>query len=269
MLQEALLWCRARCLPAARRVGHLAEAIALEARSRRQSRLWQPHQARTRAAILRVAATCRQHRLAVVLGAGGCHDVPVEALATQFERVLLVDIVHLPGLPKRLRALNNVEWLTCDVTGVAEPLAARQGRLDGVELAALPLPDLALLTEPTIDFVASVNLLSQLPVKPVEYLQRQSPGLPIDALNAFAWRLLQHHVAQLQRLAVPVCLVTDDHQYTRAADQTVIEHTELIAPLDLSNQVFDRWHWPLAPLGELPGGMTADHEVVAIDLRST
>ncbi|NQD38251.1 hypothetical protein HPT27_14580 [Permianibacter sp. IMCC34836] len=264
MLAEAWMWLRARCTAPARRLGHLAEAIALDARAKRQRLPWQDHLAHTRAAILQVAAQCPSRRCAVVLGSGSCHDVPLAELSAQFERVLLVDIVHLPAVLARSKSFPNVQTIQADLTGVADWLAARRGCVSADELAALVLAVPPVLQKSDIDFVASVNLLSQLPVKPVEYLQRNSPTLALTDLNAFAWRLLRAHVAALQTLTVPVCLVTDDWQRTWNRQQQLVEQTALVQALGLSDQVFARWRWPLAPVGELPDGHHAEHEVVAI-----
>lgn len=261
-----LLWLSTRTDPAARELGHLAEAIALDARTRRQGLGWREHQQRTIDAILRVASQCRQNRLAVILGAGSCHDVPVAALAAQFERVHLVDIVQLSAARKLCKLHRNVKWVTEDLTGIVAALAARRGRFDAAALAALTLPTPPVLQQPDIDFVASVNLLSQLPVKPAEYLQRMAPALTIEDLNAFAWRLLKAHVAALRQLRVPICLVADEQQRTWNRHGELVEQVELISALGLSAQVLDRWRWPLAPPGELADGHHAEHDVVAFQL---
>ena len=272
MLKELALWLTTPADRAARRLGHLAEAIALDARSARQHQAWQTHYAQTRQAVLQVAAQCPRTRLALVLGAGSCHDVPVAELAAQFERVLLVDIVQLPAARRLCKRFANVEFIERDLTGVVSTLAAQRGRINAEALAALNLPSAAVLLPPevlqqdAVDFVASVNVLSQLPVKPVDYLMRQSPMLSLAALNQFSWRLLHAHVAGLRALSVPVCLVTDDRQRTWNANGELVEDVALIETLGLQQRVFARWRWPVAPKGELPAGHHAEHEVVAIQL---
>lgn len=277
MLREAWLWFRTPCAPAARRLGHLAEAVALSARTRRQLHNWQAHHQHTRQAILEVAAQCEQRQLALILGAGECHDVPVAELAQRFDRVVLVDIVLLPALRRRCKAFNNVECHELDLTGLAARLAQPRAICSGEDMASLPVAAAAqsalttllhqlCCTSEQISFVASVNLLSQLPVKPIDYLQQQVPSLPLSTLNAFAWQLLQAHLQQLQAFRCPVCLVTDDHQRTWNVAGELVEEVALVAPLALESRVFARWRWPLAPKGELAHGCHAEHEVVAIRL---
>ena len=277
MLREAWLWLRTPCAPAARRLGHLAEAIALSARTRRQRRHWQTHQQHTRQAILQVADQCERRQLALILGAGECHDVPVAELAQRFDRVVLVDIVFLPGVRQRCKTFGNVECQAQDLTGLADTLAQSAAIQSADDLAALQ-PALAAQAAVTallqglhcsrddVSLVVSVNLLSQLPVKPIDYLQQQLPALPLSSLNAFAWQLLRAHLSLLQSFRCPVCLVTDDRQRTWNAAGELIEEVALLAPLQLEAGVFARWHWPLAPQGELPHGYRAEHEVVAVRL---
>lgn len=266
MLNEMWLWLRAQCGKPARQLGHLSEAIALDARARRQHARWQTHLHNSRQAILRVAAQCPRTRCAVILGSGSCHDVPLAELAAQFDQLVLVDIVHLPLVHARIKPFSNVQLLQQDLTGVVAMLADCHGRVDAETLARWPLSLPAVLQRADIDFVASVNLLSQLPVKPIEYLQDHATSLTLTDLNAFAWRLLRAHVDALRQLKVPVCLISDDVQRTWSRHQELIEHIVLLDTLGLTGQVFARWQWPIAPPGELPDGQHAEHEVAAVQL---
>lgn len=273
MLHEWWYWLRTRSSPSARRVGHLAEAIALTARARRQRQAWAAHLQHSQGAIVQQMSRCRRYRTALVLGAGNCLDVPVSALARQFERVLLVDIVKLAPLDRLLRQHANLHFLEHDLTGIVDRLHACRGRVAAYELAAWPPPaasTLAWLGDAVtdIDFVVSANVLSQLPVKPVDYLQRQSPQLPLAELNAFAWRLLRAHVALLQSFNGPVCLITDDRQRTWNLAGELVESVELVSALGLADRVQARWRWPVAPRGELGRGYHAEHDVVAVALGS-
>ena len=70
MLREALDWLVTPSLPFARRSGHLSEFVAIAARRRRHRAAWAPHEARSRAAVLRAAMTVDPDGTAVILGAG-------------------------------------------------------------------------------------------------------------------------------------------------------------------------------------------------------
>ena len=119
MLAELFAWMTTPCPAAARPLGYLREAIAIEARYRRHAERWRPHLEKSKA----VSNSSRRRR-AVVLGSGPLFDIPVEALADAFDVVELVDIVH----PKRARQIAagfaNVELKTSDVSSAADALAA-------------------------------------------------------------------------------------------------------------------------------------------------
>ncbi|MFJ5370638.1 hypothetical protein ACIPIA_15600, partial [Bosea sp. CER48] len=114
-----------------------------------------------------------RRRIAVILGSGLLRDIPLGLLAANFDRVLLVDAVHLPQVRLRMRLRQNVVMLTRDLTGAAGWLAGKdQGRAD-------PLADL--VADPTVDLVVSANLLSRL-ARPIEDWLADHPadgaGLP-------------------------------------------------------------------------------------------
>ncbi|MFX8676799.1 hypothetical protein ABTM32_22370, partial [Acinetobacter baumannii] len=79
----------------ARRLGYVSAAISLWARGSRCRRDWKAHEARAKAAMIAASETLTQRRTCVVLGSGLLRDVPLDDLAARFERVILVDIVHL------------------------------------------------------------------------------------------------------------------------------------------------------------------------------
>ncbi|MEO6395761.1 MAG: hypothetical protein ABIO40_07605 [Devosia sp.] len=124
---------------------HLGEAVGLWARGRRQAQAWAPHLNRCRAAIESSIDSIGRYRTVAVLGSGPCFDVPLEALAARFGRVLLIDLAHLSTLRPRLAALANVECLWRDLTPAGHTAPLRF------------LGDI-----PGLDWVISINLLSQL-----------------------------------------------------------------------------------------------------------
>ena len=130
--------------------------------------IWEEHFERTRAVIRAAVARCRSRRKAVVLGSGWLNDVPLADLAAAFREVILVDAVHPFSVRRRVRRLPNVRLLTTDISGVAEAVF-RAARTPG----PLPrhMPDL-FCADSEVDLVASVNLLSQLPYWPEQYLLR-------------------------------------------------------------------------------------------------
>ena len=267
MLKEAWQWWRSDCLPSARRMGHLAEAIALDARAERQKAAWQVHLAHSRAAIIKLANSITRRESVLVLGSGSLHDIPIEHLSGLFKRVYLADIVHLAPAKEASQHYANISLLDVDLTSLTDAMLSLPNDLNDTSFTQWYTQKSTSLSWPAdISYVVSANCLTQLSVKPVEWLQKHCPAISEDALSAFAWHLLRQHVTLLRSFHAPVCLISDDEQITRDAKGHTVEHTAYVRGLGLSDEVFARWTWDIAPQGELPHGYTALHNVVAIRL---
>jgi len=229
MLAEAVTWLLTPASWHARRSGRLAESVAIMARARRCRDAWAPHLAASRAALLDAAKRADSHRVALLFGSGPLLDVPLAELSRLFQAVWLVDVVH--PWPARLTARRypNVRLIVHDVT---EPGSAMPARF---------------LDEAGIDWVASVNLISQLP--------ESGP----DGLAA-----MRAHLAYLARFAAPVCVLADMEQTTSGASGAGIEHRDY-RPLFSGWHRVGEWRWDVAPAGELTGGLTRHHRVMRLE----
>jgi hypothetical protein len=248
--------------PAFRRLGAVDELVAVRARARRQDRAWADHREKSKAAILRVADGLERRDLAVVLGSGWLLEVPLESLARRFKRVLLVDLVVPRAVRAEANRLGSVEWRSWDVTGVYAPLAVHPKAVPAVPDPA-PLPPEATMA----DLVVSCNLLSQLPVAPGLWMERQ--GIPDDPRNAVSEALIHAHLAALAACAGTVCLLTDFEREERdSAREGGATRYDL---LQGARPVVDgpRWWWTLAPEGEEGRTLTARHRVMGGVLKKT
>lgn len=254
MLAEALAWLFTPASATARRLGHLAESIAIAARHRRCRAAWAPHLAASRQALLASAQAAPGRRVALVLGSGHLLDVPLAELAARFESVWLVDIVH-PWASRRLaRRYGNVRLIERDVTECLD-------RLPGAP--AIPA---AFLDQTGIDWVASVNLWSQLAVLPQRWLRERRSGMDEAAVARYGEALMAGHLEWLARFRAPACLLADLEQ-TRLDRRGEIVETRQYRPLLAGWRVTAEWRWDLAPPGELSDGQTAFHRVAALTRR--
>ena len=91
---------------------HLAPAARYWARGVRQTRAWAPHLANARGLIDTTIDDFAIRRTVVVLGSGPLFDLPIESLARTFERVILVDRIHLSSLGDRIGRYRNItlDW---------------------------------------------------------------------------------------------------------------------------------------------------------------
>jgi hypothetical protein len=228
---------------ALRRRGYLRESVLLLSRARRCRKAWADHLERSRAAVVASCAGLEQRRVAVVLGSGLLQDVPLAHLAHHFEAVHLVDAVHLWPARRQARAFPNVQLITADLTVGAEgvdPLAALCGSAD-------------------VDFVVSANVLSQLPILPLD-----RPGLLPPDLGR---RIVSAHLAGLGALAARVCLLTDVEQVEEDRAGRITDRLDLLHGIRLGEP--DRaWTWELAPFGEAGRDLRQRHLVQAfLDFR--
>jgi len=234
-----------------RAVGFHKELVALAYRYDRQQAHWQPHLQQTRDVIAAAMDRCPAKRTALVLGAGGLLDVPLARLCEQFARVHLVDVVFLPGTRRAAKRFDNCNLITCDITGTLEPV------FDLDSFAALPRPvDPAALSGIVPSLTLSVNMLSQLPLMPLDHLERRSNGqLNEDEppLSRFCHDVVAHHLAWLKSLPGQVCLISDERRFLYRYDASMAEQSVGEEDALFGNALppgGEQWMWDIAPPGE-------------------
>lgn len=262
MIIEALTWLVTPCDAAAKRLGYLGAAIGLQARARRCRKAWAPHAEASRRAVAESLARVSGRGTALILGAGLGLEYSLPDLAQQFHQVILVDVVHLPSLRRAARRHRNVNLLRLDLSGAITGLAALPSTASASDIDKLAIspPGLQALRP---DWVLSANLLSQLPLLPAAWLESHCPNIDSATVEAFGRRLMEQHLRWLDGFDAPVCLIADGVQTLHDADGSVVERTDLAAPLGIDDQSYARWEWILAPPGELPDGLFSRHQMVA------
>lgn len=194
---------------------------------------WQSHIERSQLGILEAARLVRRRGTALVLGAGRCWEIPLRELASEFDRVVLVDLdepsmtAAVSTLPAALQ--RKVRIRVSDVTSFAESLMAATARVveqaqtaaeafvaleslyDRIELLRR-LPDL-----PQADLVISSLVLSELVRYPSTYTARlvaQKFDQDLGAWRGYGslWRSMRAHATvdhaeMLARLGGPGSVV--------------------------------------------------------------
>lgn len=250
--------------PAARRLGAVRELAALQVRHSRCAAAWAQHLEQTRQAILTAA---RPHaspdRAALIVGAGLLFDIPLAELVGLFRRVYLVDVVFLRGTCRFAQTFGESLSLKCtDVTGAFDAVMTVQ---DLPELRPIPggLPA-HVMTD--VDWVLSVNCLTQLPLLPARWLLLR--GFPDDQVERFGQDIIRSHLDWLASTGKPWCLITEQR------DTRLDRHGRAIGGSDygpLMAEWLDAqgarpiadWSWPVHPAGELPAGETESRQVFA------
>lgn len=253
MLAELALRLATPAARMTRKLGLVTESVALWSRGLRQRRAWAEHHTRRRAVVAQAVAELPARRTAVILGSGLLRDIPLGLLCANFERVLLVDAVHLPQIRLRMRFRRNVTLLTRDLTGIVGWLAGESdGRSD-------PLVDL--VADPELDLVVSANLLSQL-AWPIEDWLADNPDraetLPPDLpARCIAW-----HLADLGRFRSRVILLSDVEMIERDRSGAIVDRLDLTRGVELPAPD-ESWDWPVAPFGEAARDRESIHRVGA------
>src|SRR5262249_20623975 len=146
------------------------------------------------------------------------------------------------GARWRRRRFANVMALTADVTNTAEAL------LRAAKASGEPLP----VSQPTlfledgeVDLVASVNLLSQLPYLPSEFLRRVGSRSERE-ITEFSRGLIRAHLDYLLRMPGVVALVGDVEQQKLDRGGAVVARTDTLHGVKLPWRG-EEWVWPLAP----------------------
>jgi hypothetical protein len=251
LLAELALWLTTPASRMTRRLGLVSESVALWARGRRQRKAWAEHHARCRALIAGVVAELPRHRTVAVLGSGLLRDIPLPLLRERFERVLLVDAVHLAQIRLAAAFRRNVTLVTRDLSGVMDWLAGeRDGRVD-------PVSDL--VADETLDLIISANLMSQFGWPIADWLDdnpARAALLPPDLpARCIAW-----HRDDLARFACRVVLLTDVEMVERDASGGVLERFDLMRGSALPPSD-ESWDWQVAPFGEAAVKQETVHRV--------
>ena len=263
MLREAFEYLITPCSPLARRFGYLAEAVALGARYRRQHRAWAPHVAACRRFVTQAAERAPSGGRALVAGSGLLIELPLETLTTRFDEVLLLDLVHTRSVRRRTAGIPNVRLVEMDVSGALAPLAAALKQ--GTALPGAFAPP-ALPAEP-FAFAISCNLLSQLPLMPLEAVDRLAPATPDTERLAFAQRLARDHLDWLAAAAENAALFTDTESLWLSGG-TVLEREDSTWGLPLPAPDMS-WLWDIAPAPEQHRHRDLRHSVGAwFDVRT-
>lgn len=251
MLSETFKYLTTPCAPHLKSMGYLRELIALEARYQRCRTAWQPHIENTQSVIADAVAATRQHKKVVVLGAGILSDIPIKILSDSFETVLLVDVCFLNQAKNLTQQYTNVVYQTTDIMGVAASLYAG-------EIPIPSIPGEISLTD--IDLVISANILSQLPLIPISYLQNTQPQLSEEKVMTFGCDLITNHLAYLETCPGTVCLISEIERQFCDEDR-VIEIEDPLCGYDL-NLDGKEWLWDLAPKGEIPKDFAIQNRII-------
>jgi hypothetical protein len=258
VIVELIEYLTTPCSWSMRKLGYLNGQIGIKVRHRQCRRAWKPHLERTKQAIRSAILDCPQRRRAVVLGSGLLLDVPLSDLTATFREVILVDVVHPLGVQLSAVWRRNVTLLRADVTATAEELTKV------ARTPSLPLPHATpqlFCDDPEVDYVVSLNLLSQLPYVPSFYLEKNSR--PEHEIDAYSRDLIETHLDYLRRLPGVVTLISDVEKLKVDRSGKVVDRFDILYGAALPWRA-DEWTWDHVPFGHLERDFAYHRRVCAV-----
>lgn len=208
---------------------HLLPAARYWSRGVRQTRAWAPHMAHARGLIDTTIDDFPVRRTVAVLGSGPLFDLPLESLARTFERVILVDRIHLAAVDTRIGRYSNVQLDWRDLSPADNP-----GVLDFLgEIKGL-------------DWVISANLVSDMAASAPDQVR-----LVVD-----------RHLDALIGLPCPVTLITDLDYRVLNRHGIILDSGNMLYDRTMPRSGL-RWKWEVAPFGEEARHTRRVHHVAA------
>ena len=228
-----------------RKFGYLQRLIALEFRARRCAEAWTGHLRATRAMIVKAADLCERQGTVVVVGSGLLLEVPLKALSERFERVLLVDIFHMPRVRYEAKRYFNVKLLTGDVTGIFATI--KDHRPPGPHV---PAPQARIPSLKEADLVVSCNCLTQLAGPFITYFEQTRGFSDLDS-DKLAYQVMESHAKAIAQDAAGIGLLVTDTERFAMQDDKIVSRTDLLKafrlPPTASLTHNEDWDWLISP----------------------
>jgi len=237
----------------AKRMGYSKELIAINSRYKRHKNHWAEHLEKTRSLIIKSCEKLQTRKCVMVIGAGLLLDIPLNYLAKTFERVYLVDVIFSRACKQQCKKFENVHLYEHDVNGFDNFLKKFNGsNFNRITSASLPK------TKSKIDLVISANVLSQLHLAPIFYLEKTYDWSE-ETLNKCAHYFIQSHLNLLKKQKCQVCLISDYLRFNYYKNK-LNETENALLGIELPEPDAS-WQWPIAPKGEISRHVSMESRV--------
>ena len=238
MLAEYLKFLTSPASTYAKELGYLKESIAFESRAQRNWKLWENHFTRCQDLIFskadNSAKPARPTRNIWVLGSGSLYETPWQKLADQGRKIKLVDVYHPPRVKKLIKGYSQVQCVQMDVTGFDD--------LSPLQKVLLKSPVVPPLSVHPNDLMISCNMLSQLPICPLQYLMKNT-DISVEEKIQWARRLQAQHWNWLQSFGCEVLVISDFEIHHLGKNSEVLRIEEQpFRPLAEKSAAWD-WQW--------------------------
>lgn len=231
-----------------RRMKYLSDQKGILNRYLAEGESWEPHLKQTRDFIVQCLGEKNTGSIAI-LGSGWLLDLPLDFIIRHCREVYLLDIVHPPQILKKISNYENVKAINADITG---------GAVEGVHSfvkdsrtnssgSILDISFQATIPGIRPDYVISLNILNQLDILLIDYLQEKI-GIPRDEETEFRKRIQTQHLSLLK--PGKSCLVTDSAERVINREGQQISEKNLIYCELPDGKRRDEWIWEFDNRGE-------------------
>lgn len=204
---------------------------------------WDPHLGNSKRFILKEVKKSPYKKKLNIIGAGILLDIPLQELSQMFEQVTLIDILFLPRIKKYVKQFSNVKLLELDITGHVDDVFQNKDKV-------LSFPPAL----PPADVTVSANLLSQLPLLLMDYLETED--------QEWGKRIIEQHLELIQTCSPMGILICETNQIYYDKLGQIIEDNDMMLGATLPEPQ-DKWTWQIAPRGEASGAYSIEGTVKA------
>lgn len=283
MFLEALSYFQQKVInPQAREYGYVYRSIALEQRYKRCHESWRHHLSCSHKEIKKIVSEVNSNFGALwILGSGLLLETPLELFLDSFDKIFLVDAVHLSSLRRKVKLINKkfnrkkVFLVEEDLSGTWDKLTNNNyfnnTNFDDYYTVQSPLKfgnpylkfsegEIDYFFQSTCDLVISANVLSQLALAPGEVLRKnwislkknKYPQEEIERkLSELTLRIEKTHLDFLQSLTCPSILLVDTNCFLKADKSVSFPSLEYLRRgCELPGKLMAQWDWDFAPPGE-------------------
>ncbi len=250
MIAELFHYLTTPCSWRMRKWGYLSESIGISSRYRRCQKEWQPHLSRTQEKIVQFLQAHPELRSVLFCGSGAGLDIPWSSRELQrFERIVLVDLIHPWSIRWKGVKDSRMELHSVDLSGVIE----------GVEKGGI-FPEPVIDWSPKFDLVVSLNLLSQLPIVPLEQMERRLPTASEKELTRWAQRIQQSHLEKISEWGKFQLVISDIQEIWLNRAGEIVERQDPWYGAHWFDPE-EEWEWRISPLGESDSQRSKIHRV--------
>jgi hypothetical protein len=234
-------------------------------RHQREGVNWDLHLSNTKNFITECLEACGANRVAI-LGSGWLLDIPVNYLQKQVKRVDFYDIRHPRQILKKYSTCKNFRFINMDITGgllkKTYQLCSgwqkphKEKLLEGLTIPVVSLPE-------SVDYTVSVNLLNQLDILIIDYINR---FLKLDEKQMLVLRKrIQESHLKLLKTGYS-CLITDYEEVHLDKDNSITGKQTLVHCTLPAGKYRKSWTWNFDTHRTYDPGHNTLMNVVAIKL---